>query len=593
MGVDFLPLRFEYPLALLTLLTLVPLAWALRYAAARRLEADAAFGGHASLRLGASPGRRRVRDVMLIGAAALLAIAVARPQWGTQDARVERRGIDVVVALDVSRSMSAADVAPSRAEASAAGLGELLTHLRGDRAGLVTFAGTAFERSPLTLDLGALDTLVQRAQQEELLVRPGSDLGGAIEASLEVLDVDDPADAQVIVLVSDGEDLGEGLEPAMAQALDQGVRVYTVVAGTEAGAEITDQIAPEMTRADRTTLAAIAETTGGELRELESLPGLAVAFRRLRQSLFDEETERAPVERFQWFLGGALLLLLLQGAVGEAARVRPPMPGRRAAVGAFGAGALLLFGCGGSAVYQHVTEGNEAHEEGRFDDALAAYGRADELSPEDPAIDYNLGNSLHELRRFEEASVATGAALAATEDPELATRIHYALGGHAIMRGELEEARAAYIETLRRTPEDQDAKANLELVLRALAPTPTPPPGDQEGPGDGPQGGGTPVPTPGGGDPQPGTPGGQPGAPQPGGTPATDPASPGGPDGAPGGEGGREAALAEARADLAEAIAEAGPEITLEEAQRILELARRANALESLRSPGGGGSVPR
>ncbi len=200
------------PLALLALLALLPLLGVWAYATWRRRRIDAAYAGPQALRRGLSPRRDLLRAALLLVAVALIAVAVARPQWGGTESPLTRRGIDVAVALDISRSMSATDIEPSRAAAAAAGLTDMLTHLRGDRVGLVTFGGSAFPRSPLTLDLDAIAFLVNRAQIEGTLVEPGTDLGEAIATALQLLDVPDRAEGQAIVVISDGEDLGGDLD---------------------------------------------------------------------------------------------------------------------------------------------------------------------------------------------------------------------------------------------------------------------------------------------------------------------------------------------------------------------------------------------
>ncbi|MBM3140814.1 MAG: VWA domain-containing protein, partial [Chloroflexi bacterium] len=348
------------PLGLLAILAIIPVAFALRAASARGRAADAAYGGPPEIRAGVSEWRRRARTALAVAAIVLIAIALARPRWGESDIAVERRGIDVAIALDVSRSMSAADAEPTRARAAARGLQDLLRHMRGDRVGLVTFAGSAFERSPLTTDLDALAQLVARSQGEAPLVSPGTDLGGAIEIALNVLSVDSAAKTQVVVLVSDGEDRepqdrGERLEVALSRARDKRVRVYTVLAGTEGGARLTDRAAvgDEVSRANPSALERIARETGGEVRAVDQIAGLAVDFRRMSQSLFEQERDRAPIERFQWFAGVALLLLLAQTALGDGV-------GRRRSVAAAApAGAVLpallalvLAGCAGTALYR-------------------------------------------------------------------------------------------------------------------------------------------------------------------------------------------------------------------------------------------------
>ena len=159
-----LPFDFAQPAALLALLALIPAAWAVRHAAHRARRAEAAYGGPDELRLGVARWRGRARVALALAALLLLVIALARPRWGRAQVPIERRGIDVVIALDVSRSMSASDVAPTRARAALAGLQSMIEHLQGDRVGLVTFAGSAFMRAPLTTDLDAVSQLVARAR---------------------------------------------------------------------------------------------------------------------------------------------------------------------------------------------------------------------------------------------------------------------------------------------------------------------------------------------------------------------------------------------------------------------------------------------
>jgi len=605
---------FAEPWSLLLLVVLLPLGGLWFIERRRRAAADAAYGGHRGLRIGRSAWRGRLQAVALVVGVALVVVATARPRWGSAALPVERRGIDIAVALDVSRSMTTADVLPSRAGAASAGLQGLLTHVRTDRVGLVIFGGAAFERSPLTLDMDALGQLVARAQLEAQLAGRGTDLGGAIDASLALLDVEDAAETQVIIVVSDGEDLGDAALEAAARAADAGVRVYTVAAGTDAGAAIpgdTGDIGPS--RADRITLEAVAVLTGGEFRELDTIAGLAIDFQQLRQSAFDEEREIQPIERFQWFLAPAIVLLALPLILAEAGRARPLMRSRLSL--AVFLVMVLVAGCGGSQLFQHVDAGNRAYEEERFEDALAEYREARLVAPDEPAVGYNLGNTLHRLRRFEEAAVLSEEALRTTSDPQLAQSLRYALGGHAMERGLLLQARDHYIEVLRLDPNDFDAKANLELVLSLIEPGSAPPPEDapplDEPTGDDaladPETDSTRV-GDGGADNQPqlndepsddgGEDGdgsgdggntassdGQPGASGSAGDPTGDAS---GGNGGEGAEASLEAAVAEAEAELAQALAEAGDELTLEEALLLLELSDRLSALQALASDDGG-----
>jgi tetratricopeptide (TPR) repeat protein len=367
------------------------------------------------------------------------------------------------------------------------------------------------------------------------------------------------------------------------------VRIYTVAAGSVQGVDIpADRLGgTEHTAVDRATLERIATETGGTFRDTGTVAGLAVEFARLRQSQFAESTQAAPIERFQWFLGGALLLLVLQTLVTEGARVRP----RRATRITLGVTALIaavIVACGGSSAFKHVRDGNETYEQGRYDRALTEYRQAAVLLPDDPTVAYDTGNALHRLRRFEEATAASAAAAFGAEDRDLQQRAIYALGSHAYRRGALEEARDAFTSVLRSSPDDDDARHNLELILIALAPpAPATPPqasqqsdsgqteaGDREGDEDE------------GSDGQ-----GQPGALP---APPTDTTAPG--DAASdGGGGGRgtpsdnptpgesapsdEASLTAAQQALAEALVGFGTEVSVEEALDILDLVREVNTL--------------
>lgn len=606
-------MTFGAPLALLALLALLPLAAAWWYARYRGARSDAAYGGPATLRRGASGQRTAIRGLLLAAAIALVAVAIARPQWGGTEGALTRRGIDVVIALDVSRSMTATDVQPSRAGAAATGLEDMLSHLRGDRVGLVTFGGSAFARSPLTLDLDAVSFLVARAQLEGTLVEPGTDLGKAITTALTLLDVPDRASSQAIVLLSDGENLGQNLDAAVAAARERHVRIYTVAVGTEAGAAVparsgTGTARPAapgnegaLTRADRATLAGIADETGGGTREVQSIAGLAVEFARLQQSAFEEDSETIRVERFQWFLGAALVLLLVQWLIPEGRRPtdRPAASATMARVGAITGAllvALLLAGCGGTAAHQKVSEGNEAYEAGRYEEALAAYRTAKELSPDDPIIDYNIGNTLNRLQQYKEATTASRDAARLADriaENRTAARALYSGGNHAYALNALEDARDAYIEVLLRDPADADAKHNLEIVLNLLTPPgqqPSSPPGGATAT-PGAQNGTGPSATATAGPGQPAT--ATPGAGQPGATPSPN-ATPGAP-GQPGqpGQPSDPGQGAESLSDLLDRLLADG--VSLDEALAFLDRLREQSEAANLepRAPLGSGMPDR
>lgn len=471
-------IKFANPTALLLLAALLPVLLALAYATRQRRNGQKAFGRVGRLHHGIGPGRRTLQYFLLLGALTLTIISVARPQWGSEERTLTRLGVDIAIALDISRSMTANDVEPSRAEAVKAALENLLNHLRGDRVGLVTFAGNAFERSPLTLDLEAIQQLIARAQNETALVKQGTDIAAALDAALQILEVENPAKTQVIVLISDGENLANELSAVLERLEERGIRVFSVVAGTTSGGTMTprentgtNELDNEISRADRTTLRTIAQASGGDLRELEELVGLAVEFQRLRQSIFDESKDEAPIERFQWFLGGAITLLSLHMLVQGRWRkslLTDRITLKRTAIPWIALPTIALIIACTNTEFRLIDAGNSAYTNDQLDKALTSYRDAAESAPDAPELHYNIGNTLHRLGDYEEANVASTVAMSTAENTILRTHATYAIGSHAFRKGDLERARKAWIDVLLHNPYDQDAKHNLELTLRLL-----------------------------------------------------------------------------------------------------------------------------
>ena len=330
--------------AYLLLPGLAALEW---WAAARRRRALDRFGERGRIdRLTSVASRRRIgRAVLRLAAVALLATALARPQFGDRVETVRRAGQDVVVALDLSASMEAGDVAPSRLAAARLAVGRLIERFDGDRIGLVAFAGEAFVQSPLTLDYAAA-TLFLNAMEPDLVPVPGTDLGRAIEVALDGFG--DPGErSRQIVVITDGEDHEGALDAAVERAVDEGVRIHAVGMGSTAGVPIPgfdENGAPNgflrdaegsvvTTRLDDVTLQRVADRTGGAY--YHAAAGSGAAFDRLVEELTGgegEEIESREVtryeEQYQIFLGLALVLLVAEALLPERRRAADAWVGR-------------------------------------------------------------------------------------------------------------------------------------------------------------------------------------------------------------------------------------------------------------------------
>lgn len=300
------------------------------WAAWRRRDALRRFGeGEVAMRLVAvvSARRRRWKAAAVVAGIMLLAFALAGPRYGTQLREVKREGIDLVIALDVSASMLAEDVAPNRLSRAKNELKKLLDELRGDRVGLVIFAGDAFIQCPLTSDYSALRLFLDVAGPG-MIPTPGTDFSAALDVAMDAFEKSSaPSGEQptrAILFVSDGENHVADIDEMAAAARREGIVVFSTGVGETIGSPIPiyhnerrvgykedSEGKIVQTRLEESALRELA-SDGGYFRiarTSSSLPGIMTALGRLeRQELAREEFEEYE-ERFQWPLALALLLL--------------------------------------------------------------------------------------------------------------------------------------------------------------------------------------------------------------------------------------------------------------------------------------------
>lgn len=328
----------------LHLLWAVPALAALGIAAAwlrrRRLRAWAEDALWARIVPARSGLLRGVKFSLTLLALVFLLVAAARPQVGAQLVQVERRGIDVVVLLDVSLSMEATDVVPDRLERSKQEIRELLNGLRGDRAAIVIFSGSSFVLCPLTLDVAAANLFLD-AVSADVLPDPGTNLEEALRGGRSALEAEiEGTRGRAVVLFTDGESHAGDAIAAARSLKDDGIPVLTVGVGTPNGepipmADADGRLAGYkkdrggnvvLSRLDEALLREIAETTGGryypatlqghEVGEMLKFMG------RLERGELGGTQRRRVEERFQVPAAIAVVLLLLAVLVPEARRER-------------------------------------------------------------------------------------------------------------------------------------------------------------------------------------------------------------------------------------------------------------------------------
>ena len=339
--------RFEDP-QWMWALTLVPvlagLAW---LSGRRRRRALEEFADSPLLdRLAASVDvvARRWKLVLQLAAVALLAVALARPQFGSRVETVRSVGQDIVIAVDLSESMLAEDVAPNRLGRARLSILRLMDRLDGDRIGLVAFAADAFVQSPLTIDYAAAGMFLG-AMQPDLMPIQGTDLGAALRVSLDALE-ESARDAKVLVLVTDAEDHEATYDAELARVQELGVQLYVVVVGTgegvpipvyddegtrqgflrdEDGNVVTTRVGEQALEdlARRADASVVRVVSGGTaLDELvdEIARGEGEELDALQVTRFEEQ--------FQLFLGLALFLLVVDAVVSDRRRTEHRWAGR-------------------------------------------------------------------------------------------------------------------------------------------------------------------------------------------------------------------------------------------------------------------------
>jgi len=453
-----------------------------------------------------SSGRRMVKRVLLVAAVAAIFVALARPQIGYQWKEVKRKGIDILMAVDTSRSMLAEDVRPNRLERSKLGIMDFISRLEGDRVGLIPFAGTAFLMCPLTLDYDAFRQSLD-ALDTQIIPQGGTDIARAIEEADAAFSND--AHHKILILVTDGEDLeGEALNAAR-KAARKGMTIYTVGVGTPAGERIPmkdggrsghfvkdDKGEMVTSRLDETTLREVAQVTGGQYEPLgQQAEGLDAIYQQKLSLVPKEELaqrmQRTPIERFEWPLLLAIVLLGMEFVLSDrkwrgkrvpviqtADRRILTVRGLQAAAAAVVVAVLLVLVS--QTVHASAGEAEQAYQNGDYPAAVAAYREAAKDAPADDALQFNLGAAAYKGKAYDDALTAFQTALN-TQDIPLQNKAYYNMGNTLYRMGEgtektdpqktiekWEASLKAYDGALKLDPADPDAGYNQAYVKKRL-----------------------------------------------------------------------------------------------------------------------------
>jgi Ca-activated chloride channel family protein len=487
-------IRWDNPGMLYGLWLLAPLAFLLARAHARRRRAAARFADLSmSQRImphvkGSYPW---VRGALVLLAFACLGVAAARPRWGAYFETAVRRGADVMILLDVSRSMLSADVAPSRLERAKSDILDLLRRLEGDRVGLIAFAGKAVVACPLTTDQGFFRMVLERAGPDSA-PRGGTAIGDAIREALKNMDRRGDRD-QAMLLITDGEDHDSFPAEAASAAAERGVKIFAVGLGDPTEGARIPMVDPSGNRTylkhqgqevwskmDERLLQEIAlKTQGAYVPAKTTAYDLGEVYEghlaKLARGELASEKRKRYRDRFQVFVAAALALFLLERAL-QPFRAKPSA----LATAAILVGVLSVAAGPGD----KVQEGIARFKEGKLEEAWKLFSEADVSMPEDRRIAFNRGIVRHAQGDGEAARPLYEKAMS-VKDPELTARAQYNLGCLEAERarthfgekpadvpsekrnqgvGALQQAIRHYRSCLELEPAHPDARHNLELI---------------------------------------------------------------------------------------------------------------------------------
>lgn len=493
---------FAQPSAFALFLVL-PALWLLwRHARREREDALRRFGdpallGQSSLLPVATRGPRAALRWAALGCAVF---ALARPQVGRQPKPLATTGRDIVIALDLSRSMRVADVGGDRLRV-AKRLGWQLASARpGDRIGLVVFGGAGFLALPPTGDLGTFQLFLDAATPDDI-GDPASDIAAGLRVAERALRREGTTvGSRAVLLLTDGERNEGPIAPVLELFAKSRLPVFAVGIGTAAGGRVPndsgategpwhlDGIGREViSRLNEGGLDSIATATGGAYARFDDPRGLeqlTLALQKLEARTLAAEPATEPIERYQWPLAVAILCLLPDLAfaasrrpkvaqspkrpIGESSS-RPGASKPRIPVAILPALLLALLSC--STSQRQVARGQQLYDQGKYLEAYEAYqtvlrqqGGSD--------IRYNAGNALYRMKQYNEAAKSWRDALTGAPD-QLRHETYFNMGNAFVradedanaLSGYLERAIDAYEEALRLNPADQDAKWNLEIAL--------------------------------------------------------------------------------------------------------------------------------
>ena len=475
--------RFEDPIYLYALV-LIPLLAILRFLLIRQQKKRLRKFGDRELVRQLTPDVSRFRPLvkysLLLTALALLIVMIARPQFGTKINREKRTGIETIIALDVSNSMLAEDVAPSRLDRSKMMVENLVDNFTNDKIGLIVFAGDAFIQLPITSDYVSAKMFLSSISPS-MIATQGTDIAKAFSMASHSFTQQEGV-GKAIIVITDGEDHEGGALEAAKEAKDKGMRVYILGVGSTKGAPIptgngdymkdnTGQTV--MTGLNEQMCREIAQAGGGAYIHVENNSNAQDQLDHELNKLAKKEIESTVYsdydEQFQAVGILVLLLLIIEICILD---VKNPLLKnvslfkRNKKVVAILIALLVSTTIQAQTDRLLVRQGNKQFRAGNYAEAEVSYRKAGEKNPRNAQAIFNLGNALLGQRKDSAAVSQFEQAAKLETNPIRKSQAYHNIG--VVCQGQKQFAQAieAYKESLRNNPADDETRYNLELCKR-------------------------------------------------------------------------------------------------------------------------------
>ena len=423
--------------------------------------------------------RPAVKFWILQGALALLIVMLARPQFGTKINNEQRVGIETIIAMDISNSMMAEDITPSRLDRSKMMVENLVDHFTNDKIGLIVFAGDAFVQLPITSDYVSAKMFLSSIDPS-MMATQGTDIARAIDMATHSFTQEEGI-GKAIIVITDGEDHEGGALEAAKAAKDAGMRVYVLGVGSTKGAPIPIPGSNDFMKDNtgNTVMSAlnedmcrqVAQAGGGAYIHVENNSAAQDQLDKELDKLAKKETTSTVYsefdEQFQAVAILALLLLILEICIFDR---RNPLLKRLSLFGSKkkAAATMLLMMVAATASAQtadrqYIREGNKQFRLGKYDKAEVSYRKAVEKNPKNPQAAYNLGNALMAQKKDSAAVQQFEQSTRIETNPLRKAAAYHNMGVICQTHKMYGEAIEAYKNALRNKPNDDETRYNLVL----------------------------------------------------------------------------------------------------------------------------------